>query len=71
MKGHHPLEVLERIILEEADALHRKVGTIHLQHEPTRVDQLVFLLDLPRERHHVTLVRVVVRVQENRRDRAR
>jgi hypothetical protein len=70
VQRHHLLESLERIVLEEADALHREVRTIHLQHEPARVDQLVLLLDLAGERHHVALVGVVVRVEQDRRHHA-
>ena len=70
----HLQELVERVVLEEAPALHREVGAVELEHEAALVDQLVLLPELAAERHHVLLVRVVVGVQQDgrrgpRRDR--
>jgi hypothetical protein len=65
----HGQEPVERRSPEEPRALHRQVGTVQLEHEAARVDQLVLLLHLAGQRGDVALVRVVVGVEEDRRGR--
>ena len=42
-------EALQRLVLEEARALHREVRAVELEHEPATHDQLVFLAHLAGE----------------------
>src|SRR3989475_1949474 len=64
-------KALEGLVLEEPRALHREIRAVELEQEAARVDQLVLLLHLPREGEHVPLVRIVVAVEQGRRDDAR
>ena len=70
VQGDGVEEAVERLVLEEAGALHREVGAVELEHEPARDDQLVLLAHLAGERPHVALVRAVVRVEHDRGDDA-
>ena len=64
-------EAVERLVLEQARALHGEIRAVELEQEAARVDQLVLLPHLLREREHVPLVRIVVGVEQRRRDDAR
>src|SRR3989442_1116289 len=64
-------KALEGLVLEQPRALHREVRAVELEQEAARVDQLVLLLHLPREGEYVPLVRIVVGVEQGRRDDAR
>src|SRR5207245_11812649 len=50
---------------------HGGVGAVKREQRAARVDQLVFLLHLPREREHVSFVGIVVGVEQGRGDDAR
>src|SRR3989442_1320784 len=70
VQGDGPQEAVERLVLEEARALHGQVRAVELQHEAARHDQLVFLAHLARERLHIALVGAVVGVQHDGGDHA-
>jgi len=52
----HLEEPVERVLAEEAGALHGQVRAVHLQEQAAGVDQLVFLPHLAGQRHDVLLV---------------
>src|SRR5438046_2781482 len=70
VQGDGAEEAVERLVLEEARALHGQVRAVELQHEAARHDQLVFLAHLARERLHIALVGAVVGVQHDGGDHA-
>ena len=70
MQGHGVEEAVERLVLEEARALHREIGAVELEHEAARDDQLVFLAHLAGEGPDVALVRAVERVEHDGGDDA-
>jgi hypothetical protein len=49
-------ETVEGVVLEEAHALHGQVGAVELENEAARVDELVLLPHLVRERQDVAFV---------------
>src|SRR5437870_883907 len=67
----HLEEAVERFVLKQPRALHGEIGAVELEQEAARVNQLVFLLHLPREREHVSFVGIVVGVEQGRGDDAR
>ena len=63
-------KAVERLVLEEACALHREVGAVELEHEAARDDQLVLFAHLAGECLDVALVRAIERVEHDRGDDA-
>ena len=71
VEGDGGQEAVERLVLEEAGALHGQVRTVELEHEAAADDQLVLLAHLASERAHVALVRAVIVVEHDRGDDTR
>ena len=61
-------EAVERLVLEEARALHGEVRAVELEHESAGDDQLVLLAHLAGEGANVALVRAVKGVEHDRGD---
>jgi hypothetical protein len=61
----HGEESLQRLVLEEAGALHGEIGAVDLEDEAPGVDQRVLLAHLAGEGSNVGLVRLIVRGEEN------
>ena len=70
VQGDRAEEAVERLVLEEARALHREVGAVELKHEAARDDQLVLLAHLAGQRPDVALVRAVEGVEHDGGDHA-